>query len=321
MPSGWLVPVLYALVCLIWGSTWVVIKIGLNGVPPFLSAGLRFVLSCLLLFGLIAWRRSSLRLDRGGKIAVFSCGILGFSISYACVYWAEQYIPTGLTAMLHAVNPMLVALLSHFWARSETLTVRKIGGILIGMAGTVLLFKPAAAVSGLQAAGVLMVLAACAASSVNLIIIKKYAYRTDIYALNAWGMAIGAINLIVASFLTESYVGLAWTRANVLAVVYLGLFGSVVAFLCFYYLIKVMEATRLSVITLIFPVVAVVLGGVFLGEKMSGLTWLGMATVLAGAAFTLAPEKAGWTVALPGRFQGAVWPRRSNAPDRGTKGI
>jgi len=114
------VAALYAMICLIWGTTWLVIKIGLDGVPPFLAAGLRFALSSAALFTIIAARGVKLRMNRDGLIAVLSCGLLSFTLSYACVYWAEQYVSTGLVAIIYCTMPLVTALLSRFWTRLST---------------------------------------------------------------------------------------------------------------------------------------------------------------------------------------------------------
>ena len=285
------VPALYALICLIWGSTWLVIKIGLEGVPPFLGAGLRFALGAAVLAALTAAREPGAPLDRDDKIAIWSSGLLSFTLSYACVYWAEQYISSGLTAILYCTMPLVVALLSRFWTRAETLSSRKIGGILVAMLGTLLLFWPGRGVTRGQLLGMASALVSAAAAAVNLVMLKRHSRRTDIFRLNGYAMAIGAACLLCLSALTESYGSVAWSRANVSAIVYLALVGSVTAFLSYTYLVKVMDATKLSMITLIFPLIAVALGCAFLHEQTTVRTWLGMATVLAGVALALVPPE------------------------------
>ena len=280
---------LYALICLIWGSTWLVIKIGLVGVPPFLGAGLRFTLASAVLFALIALRGSKIRLERDDKICILSCGLLSFALSYACVYWAEQYISSGLAAILYCTMPLATALLSRFWTRSETLSGRKIGGILVAMAGTAALFWPGEGVSHAELAGTAVALASVIAAAVNLVMIKRHGRNTDIYAMNASGMAIGAVLLLTLSALVEAHATVAWSRDNVLAIVYLALAGSVTAFLSYYHLVKVMEATKLSLITLIFPIVAVALGRAFLRESLPASAWSGTAAVLLGVAIAIVP--------------------------------
>lgn len=289
--EGLLVPALYALICLIWGSTWLVIKIGLVGVPPFLAAGLRFTLASAVLFGLVLLRGTKIRLGREDKICILSCGLLSFSLSYACVYWAEQYISSGLAAILYCMMPLFTALLSRFWTRSETLSGRKIGGICVAMAGTAVLFWPGRGVSRAELAGTAAALLSVLTAAVNLVMVKKHGKHTDIFVMNALGMTIGAVLLLSLSALVERGAAVSWSRDNALAIVYLGLMGTVTAFLSYYHLVKVMEATKLSLITLIFPIVAVALGRFFLHESLPASVWSGTGAVFLGVAIAIVPGR------------------------------
>jgi drug/metabolite transporter (DMT)-like permease len=287
--EGLLIPALYALICLIWGSTWLVIKIGLVGVPPFLGAGLRFTLASAVLFALIALRGTKIEMSRDDKVCILSCGLLSFSMSYACVYWAEQYISSGLAAILYCMMPLATALLSRFWTRSETLSGRKIAGIAVAMAGTAVLFWPSQGVSRAELAGTAVALLSVVCAAVNLVMVKRHGRHTDIYVMNAFGMGLGAVLLLALSAFAESHAVVAWSRDNVLAIVYLSLAGSVTTFLSYYHLVKVMEATKLSLITLIFPIVAVALGRVFLHESLPASVWSGTAAVFLGVAIAIVP--------------------------------
>src|ERR1041384_2789366 len=133
---------LYALICLIWGSTWLAIKIGLDGVSPFLAAGLRFLLATLIAGSVLAARRERLRLTHNDKVCVLSLGLLVFWLDYAAVYWAEPQISSGLTAILFSTMPLMTSIMSVYWTRSETLSIRKLAGILVGVVGPALLFWP-----------------------------------------------------------------------------------------------------------------------------------------------------------------------------------
>ena len=285
--TAWL---LYALICLIWGSTWLAIKVGLEGVPPFLGAGLRFLIASSVFFIWNALRGGRLRLERDDKICVASAGILSFTFGYALVYWAEQHITSGLTAILYSTMPLMVALLSRFWMQSERITLKKLCGIFIGIAGTLFLFWPQERMSALQYWAMAGVLASVVTAAVNLVILKKYSQKSDIFALNAFAMLIGTVLLLGSSFVLEAGREVSFNRSNVLALIYLALMGSVVTFATYYHLIKVMPATVLSMITLIIPVVAVLLGWALLHETLELKTWAGMALVLGGSAFALAPS-------------------------------
>lgn len=289
--EGFMVPVLYGLICLIWGSTWLVIKIGLGGMPPFLGAGLRFTLASAVLFMMVRARGTKIALDRSGRITVWSCGIFGFALSYACVYWAEQHISSGMSALLYCMMPLFVVLLSRFWTRAETLSARKIAGILIAMAGTAVLFRPAAAGASSQLAGMAVALASVFISSANLVVVKKYGRDLDVFVMNALGMTIAAVLLLALSGWAESGAAVVWSRVNVFAIVYLALIGTVMAFSSYYWLAKVMDATYLSLITLICPVVALFLGAVFLKETIPPGAWTGMAAVMSGVAIAIVPRR------------------------------
>lgn len=286
-----MVALLFSMICLIWGSTWLAIKVGLDGVPPFLSAGLRFLLSALLVGAVLAARRTRIHLTRDDKICVLSLGLLVFWLDYAAVYWAETRITSGLTAILFSTMPLMTALLSRFWTRSETLNGQKVAGILVGVAGTVMLFWPRARLGLPQALGMLAALGGSLFAAINLVTMKRHGRYGDPFVLNFFGMGLGAVCLLVMSAGLERWSTVAWSPSNVLAIVYLSVFGSVIAFSAYYYLIKVMDATVVSLTTLIIPIVALVLGRVFLQETVGPTAVAGIATILAGVAVAILPSR------------------------------
>lgn len=282
---------LFALICLIWGSTWLVIKIGLDGMPPFLGAGLRFLLATLLVGLPLAARRKRLHLTRDDRVCVLSLGLLVFWIDYAAVYWAELRISSGLTAILFSTMPLMTSLLSAYWTRSEKLTGRKVAGILVGIVGTALLFWPHEHLGRRQTLGMLAALGGCLSATINLVTMKKYGGNSDPFVLNFFGMGLGTICLLVMSAALEDWHSVVWTQSNILAIFYLSIFGSVIAFSSYYYLIKKMDATIVSLSTLIIPIVALVLGRTFLGEAVTPLAAAGIVTILAGVAIAILPAR------------------------------
>jgi drug/metabolite transporter (DMT)-like permease len=278
---------LYALICLIWGSTWLAIKVGLVGVPPFLGAGLRFLLSALLVGLVVGARRTRVRLTRDDKRCILSLGLLVFWLDYAGVYWAETRISSGLTAILFSTMPLMTSVLSAYWTRSETLSRRKILGILVGCVGTALLFWPHERLGIEQALGMLAALAACLCAAINLVTLKSHGRNADPFVLNLFGMGIGAVCLLAMSAALEDWSAVLWTRSNVIALAYLSVFGSVIAFSAYYYVIKRMDATVVSLSTLIIPIVALALGRAFLHESVTPMAVAGIATILAGVAVAI----------------------------------
>jgi drug/metabolite transporter (DMT)-like permease len=282
---------LFGLICLIWGSTWLAIKVGLIGVPPFLAAGLRFSLSAALVGIILAARRKPLRLTRDDIVCVVSLGILVFWLDYAAVYWAEGRISSGLTAILFSTMPLMTTLLSRFWTHSEILSGQKVAGILVGVTGTALLFWPDERLGFAEALGMLAALFGCFCAAVNLVIMKRHGRHSDPFVLNFLGMALGAVCLLAMSAALEQWSAVNWSRTNILAIFYLSIFGSLVAFSAYYRLIKVMDATTVSLSTLIIPIVALALGRFFLHERVAATAVAGIATILAGVAVAIVPGK------------------------------
>ena len=284
-----MVAVLYALICLIWGSTWLAIKVGLVGMPPFLGAGLRFLLSAAVMGLVLAARRRRMELTRDDRVCVLSLGLLVFWLDYACVYWAEIHISSGLTAVLFSTMPLMTALLSALWTRSESLGAGKVAGILVGVAGTALLFWPHERLGTMQAFGMLSALLGSLCAAVNLVITKKHGRHSDPFVVNFLGMVLGTGCLLLMSAALEPLTTVAWTRSNVLAMLYLSLFGSVIAFLAYYYLIKRLDATVVSLSTLVIPIVALALGRAFLHETVGPASVLGILMILAGVGIAILP--------------------------------
>jgi drug/metabolite transporter (DMT)-like permease len=282
---------LFALVSVIWGSTWLAIKVGLVGVPPFLGAGLRFVVAALLTGTVLVWRGQRIRLSHDDWVCVLSSGILVFWLDYAGVYWAETHISSGLTAILFSTMPLMTALLGRFWIRSETLSVRKVAGILVGIAGTTLLFWPDERLGRSEILGMLAALGGSLAAAVNLVTVKRYGQRIDAFVLNFLGMGLGSACLLIMSAAMEDWSGVVWTPSNVAALLYLAVVGSVVAFTAYYRLIRLVDATVVSLTTLAIPVVALILGHVFLQEQVTSTAIAGIVVVLIGVGVTILPVR------------------------------
>jgi drug/metabolite transporter (DMT)-like permease len=282
---------LFTLICLIWGSTWVAIKVGLVGVPPFLGAGLRFLLATFLVALVVVARRQRLRLTHDERICVLSLGLLVFWIDYAAVYWAETRISSGLTAILFSTTPLMTSLLSAYWTHTERLNGRKVAGILIGVVGTALLFWPEGHLGLREAFGMLAVLGASLCTAINLVTMKKHGRHADPFVLNLFGMGLGTVCLLAMSAAMENWSEVTWSRSNVVALLYLSVFGSVIAFWAYYALIKKVDATIVSLSTLIIPIVALFLGRAFLGETVTPLAVAGIVTILAGVAVAIVQRR------------------------------
>jgi drug/metabolite transporter (DMT)-like permease len=270
-------------VSLVWGSTWLMIRVGLHSLPPLLGAGMRFAVASSILFTIVRVRSIPFHWTTQSRRLYFLMGILSFGIPFALVYWAEQYVASGLASILFAAYPFWVALFSHFVLRSEPLDVFKIGGIILCFLGIVLIFGSDINVGDLRgswAIGALMV--SPVLQAFMLTIIKKEGKAISPFSLNLAGMSIGSVLLILFSLALEDWGGLHWDASAIGSILYLAVFGSVVAFVTYYWMLKRVQAVYLSLTSFVNPIVAVVLGWLVLGETLGPYTSVGASFVLLG---------------------------------------
>ncbi|MGH7543587.1 MAG: DMT family transporter [Gemmatimonadota bacterium] len=276
---------LFGLLAFIWGSTWLVIKIGLADLPPFLAAGLRFALAAAVLAVLARARGVPFPRGRREHALLLGVGMSMFWASYGIVYWAEQYIPSGLTAVLFATHPFFTLILAHLVLAAERITARKALGVAIGFLGVLLVFRGDLSLDhprGATAAAVLLL--APLASAAGNVIVKRWGTHLHAFQLSILPMAYGAAALLATSLAVEGGARIEWSPVAIGSVLYLAILGSVVAFVGYYTLLREVAVTTLNLMSYVYPVVAVVLGYLILGEVLDRLALAGAAFVLAGIA-------------------------------------
>jgi len=275
----------YFLVCTIWGSTWLVIKIGLETMTPLLAAGCRFLVASAVLFTLIKIRKVKVPFNPEERMFYIVVALTSFSVPFALVYWGEQFIPSGVTSIVFSVYPFTVALFAFLFLPNEKITVWKISGIVLGFLGILAIYSNDIHVSDPTASwGMAAVLASAILQAYSVIVIKKHGHTIHPFAITFVPMLIGAVLLLAASALLEDYAKVDFTAHAVLAIFYLGIFGSVATFVSYFWLLKRVEAVILSLTSFITPIIAVMLGVLVLGEKVSSGTFIGASFVLAGIA-------------------------------------
>jgi len=275
----------YFLVCTIWGSTWLVIKIGLETMTPLLAAGCRFLVASAVLFTLIKVRGVKVPFNRSERLFYVVVALTSFSVPFALVYWGEQFIPSGLTSIVFSVYPFTVALFAFLFLPNEKITAWKISGIVIGFLGILAIYSNDIQISGPNSSwGMAAVMASAILQAYSVIVIKKHGHSIHPFAITFVPMLMGAVLLLAASVVLEDFSNIDFTPHAVLAIFYLGIFGSVATFVSYFWLLKRVEAVILSLTSFITPIIAVVLGVVVLGEKVSPGTFIGASLVLAGIA-------------------------------------
>jgi drug/metabolite transporter (DMT)-like permease len=277
---------------LIWGGTWLFIKIGLADVPPFTFAALRFFLAAVPLLVLVRVRRTPLPRKRADWVLTVGTGLLGFAVGYGLVFWGEQHIPAGLTAILFTTYPLFGMVFAHFMVPGEPVTLRRLAGVVLGIAGVALIFGEQITLGSSGAVlGSLAVVVSAACAALSSVLIKARGGHLDPAFLSVAQILVGAVPLLAAGLLLEGNpLLLRWTPMAVLSLGYLAFLGSSLAFVLWYWLIRAVKVTTAQLLPFVNTLVAVILGGVVLDEELGWRALTGGAAILLGLAVALVPN-------------------------------
>lgn len=280
----------WLLLCCIWGSTWLFIKLGLKDLPPLTFAGIRFVIAAIILFSLIAVRRVPFPNKTRDWILLAVTGVLSFSLNYGLVFWGEQYISSGLAALLQSTLPAFGLIIAHFYLPGERMTLPRIAGVLLGVLGVGVIFSNQLQVSGPRAlwGSAALVLSAFCAAYAN-VLVKTYGLNLQPSMLAAGQMLFGLVPLLLIGIPLEGNpLNYHWTPVAVFSLFYLAIVGTVIAFVSYYWLMHNMDVTKTMLIALVTPVVAVILGMLILKEEIHWRTLIGGAMIISGIGLIVA---------------------------------
>ncbi len=272
----------FTIISLIWGSTWLAIKIGLDSVPPFYGVAIRFTVASIVLWILVRARKERIAYSKDAILLYVSLAVLSFSLPYALVYWGEQYIPSGLASVLFAGFPFVVAVASHMLLPAERITSFKLLGICLGFIGVLVIFWSDLTLGGVSAAGMGAILLSTLLQGISLVLVKRMHRDISPTVMTFGGMAIGTVILYLMAFVLDDASKIQFDAKGILSILYLGTFGSVVTFVIYYWLLRHVEAVYLSLVSFITPVLAVVLGALLLDESFSWRVVMGSAFILVG---------------------------------------
>jgi drug/metabolite transporter (DMT)-like permease len=282
--------VLYLITLLIWGSTWLAIKFQLGFVAPELSAAYRFSLATILLMIFILIRRMNLRFSLREHMYIALQGLFLFSLNYILIYYAEQYLSSGLVAIIFSLIVVTNTLFGGIFLRSKIRWQVLIGG-LIGIMGLALVFWPELRTFSLtsdRALGLALALGGTISASLgNILSARNQQHSLPIVQTNMFGMAYGSTFMFLFAFIRRAPFVFEWTAGYTLSLLYLALFGSVIAFGSYLTLLGRIGPDRSAYITVLFPVVALTLSTLFEGMTWNTLAVFGVLLVVAGNALAL----------------------------------
>jgi drug/metabolite transporter (DMT)-like permease len=268
---------------LIWGSTYLAIRYAVATIPPLYTAGIRHLTAGLILLVWCAWKR--LRPTPAQWRASVVIGALFFLIGHGTVHWAEQIVPSGLAALLIAVEPIFVFALSEAADRRWRMNATLFAGVVLGLAGVALLFGKGILMSAPgMTTGAIAILVGAISWAGGIVYSRRSKLSGQPLLLSALSLLSGSIMLLIAGTIAGE-----WRRfspatvSNIswIALAYLILFGSVVAFTAYNWLLEHYSPTLVATHTYVNPIVAVLLGWIFAGEAVTLNVVLGAAMVVA----------------------------------------
>jgi len=273
----------YLALCVIWSSTWLAIKVGLEDLPPISFVALRFTIAIAVLLAISIGRVRLLPARADFKLLAYT-GVLMFAMNYALLFWAELYVSSGLSAVLQATIPIFGMLFAHFLLPGEPLRWQRVTGAALAIGGVAVICSRLMDFGGMLAfwGGVAVVFGAATAAFSN-VMMKKRALQLAPAMIAAWQMIFGTIPLLVTGLIVDGNpLHFHWTKTAVFCLFYLAVPGSALTFLLLYWLLPRMSVTNLQTISLITPPGAVAFGWLLGGETFPRWSLVGGALVLAG---------------------------------------
>ena len=295
---------LYLITVFIWGSTWLAIKFQLGVVSPELSVAYRFGLSAMILLVFSLLRRLPLRFGWRAHAFMALQGLFLFSLNYILVYLAEGVLTSGLVAIIFSMIVILNVVFGAIFLRNPV-RINVVLGALVGFAGLTLVFWPELSsfdFSGERALGVVLTfLGAASASLGNIVSARNQRHKLPVVQTNAFGMAYGALFMLILALFRGAQLAFDPSVGYVISLLYLAVFGSVIAFYTYLTLLGRIGPDRAAYVTVLFPIIALLLSTLFEGMTWNLFQLAGVALVLLGNAVVLVKIRG---VKSPNRIEG-----------------
>ena len=291
--------VAFAAVCIIWGTTYLAIRIALETLPPLLLTGSRFVTSGLIMLAISKLRGDAMPRDARtlGNLAVI--GFLMVGVGNLAVVWAEQWVPSGLAALLVATAPFWMAIIEAFRTGGERVNLRSGIGMLLGFGGVAMLVTPGGSGGSWSVPFVIAALAVQVGSfcwQLGAMRGKYHVRNVPLLASAGLQMFFGGVIVTVAGFAIGEGPRFVFNPRTFAALAYLTLFGGVIAYSAYVFALAHMRTTHSSLYAYVNPVVAVFLGWLILDEPLTWMSIVAMVVILGGVALV---QSSGWKKTAP----------------------
>lgn len=284
----------WIVVCFIWSTMWLFIKLGLRDLPPVSFAGLRLLIAVLVLLPVVIVRRVSLPRGARDSALIVVTGLLLLGVNYGLLFWGTQHISSGLAAVLQAATPAFGLVFANSLLPRERFTFAKLCAVGLGVAGVCVIFSDRLSAGGWSAlTGSAAVTGGALCVALAYVLVKAYGSHLKPTTLVVGQMLSSVFPLLIVGFAIEgSPLSFRWTWTGAGSLLYVALAGSVAAFWLNYWLLARMEATKVMSMSLVIPLFAVLLGAIVLGEELTMRTLAGGACIVASVGLVLARKSA-----------------------------
>jgi drug/metabolite transporter (DMT)-like permease len=295
-PRAWKVLLAFAIIYFVWGSTFLAIRVGVREVPPFLLAGMRFLIAGFILFAWMLGKRTAVPNIREW-VSISILAVLFFVGDYGLVFWAERRVPSGITAVMMATIPVFMALSEILFLKTQRLTARLGIALLVGILGVLVLISRSISFgdSPIDTLGALALIVAAISWAVGSALTRKLTLPSSKALSSGAQMLTGGVLLAMVSAALGEFQGFHVQTVSLkawLALAYLIVAGSIIAFTAYVWLIHHESPTKVGTYAYVNPVVAVLLGYFLGGEELSLRTIIGTMLVLVSVVvITTAPKK------------------------------
>jgi drug/metabolite transporter (DMT)-like permease len=278
-------------VCIIWGTTYLVIRVAVQSIPPSLMGGFRWIIAGTLLLLFVRLRGEALpRPHEWRSLAIQGLLMIGFGNGF--VNWAEQYVPSGLAAVVIATCPFFMTGIEALRSDGERISRRALTGLGLGFAGILVLVWPDLHLDGGNGMsfvlGLLALQGACLGWALGSSYSKRHPHGESVIGATGLQMVFGGLVLMLAGTIAGEWQRLAWDSRGVEAMTYLIVVGSIGGFVSYIYALRFLPVSTVSIYAYINPLIAVILGALLLDEQFGIRTLVSMAIVFAGVSLVKA---------------------------------
>lgn len=279
----------YIALCLIWGSTWLAIRVVVRDVPPLEAAALRFVAAGALLLGAALIQRRRWPRDRSQWSAVAVLSLTMMAVPYGLLFWAEQHVMSSMTAILYSAMPLAVSLFTPAMMHRKVPRTAVYAMVIAFGALLSLFYTGDLGTSQRSIIGGVLVLVSMALSSWSVVYAKLRLHEVDSVVATGLQLIFGSVVLLWATWALEAHREAVWSKAALAAMAFLTIFGSAAAFVIYYWLLKTLQPYQLSTISLITPLIALIEGWLY-GEPVHLMMVVAIVVVLGSVWAVLRAE-------------------------------